>query len=64
VPSRGFAPAGASLISFDLASPNSRSTFGISGIVAGQTLVGIDFRPFNGLLYALGLNAARSRPKN
>jgi hypothetical protein len=57
MPSRGFALAGASLISFDLASPNNRSTIGISGIVAGQTLVGIDFRPLNGLLYALGVNA-------
>jgi hypothetical protein len=29
----------------------------ISGITAGQTLVGIDIRPANGLLYGLGVNA-------
>jgi hypothetical protein len=30
----------------------------ITGVAAGQTLVGIDFRPSNGQLYALGYNAA------
>ncbi len=30
----------------------------ITGLTAGQTLVGIDFRPANNLLYGLGVNAA------
>jgi hypothetical protein len=30
----------------------------ITGITAGQTLVGIDYRPTNGLLYGLGYNPA------
>jgi hypothetical protein len=57
MPSHGFARSGTSLISFDPASPDSRTTIRISGIVAGQTLVGVDFRPPNGLLHALGVNA-------
>src|SRR5262249_16338908 len=30
----------------------------VTGLTAGQTLVGIDFRPANGLLYGLGVNSA------
>ena len=37
--------------------PNNATTFPISGIVTGETLVGIDIRPLNGLLYGLGINA-------
>jgi hypothetical protein len=33
------------------------TTIPISGVTAGQRLVGIDFRPANGQLYALGYNA-------
>lgn len=42
------------LVSFDSATPGTLTTIGaISGLVAGQTLRGIDFRPSNGQLYAL-----------
>lgn len=42
------------LVSFDSATPGSLTTIGaISGLLAGHTLRGIDFRPSNGLLYAL-----------
>ncbi len=34
------------------------SPLAVSGLVAGDTLVGIDFRPANGALYALGVNGA------
>ncbi len=50
---------GSALISFD--SDNSkflRSVTGITGIAVGQTIAGLDFRPKNGMLYALGYNFA------
>lgn len=43
-----------SLISFDSATPGTVSApIAISGLVGGETIVGIDFRPANGGLYAL-----------
>lgn len=43
-----------SLVSFDSASPGNLAFIGgISGIVAGHTLRGIDFRPADGQLYAI-----------
>src|SRR5262245_60309492 len=55
----GYALAGLNLVSFDLNTPNiATSTVPIVGLAAGETLVGIDFRPLNGLLYGLGVNAA------
>jgi hypothetical protein len=43
-----------SLVSFDSATPNLLTTVApISGLVAGHTLRGIDFRPSNGQLYAI-----------
>ena len=57
--SRGYALSGANLISFDLATPTGIESFvPIVGLNAGEALVGIDFRPLNGLLYGLGVNAA------
>jgi Domain of unknown function (DUF4394) len=48
-----------SLVSFDSATPGTLNTVGaISGIVAGQTLRGIDFRPSDGQLYALSSDAS------
>ncbi len=45
------------LVSFDSASPGTASLVGsFSGLGSGQTLVGIDFRPLTGELYALGYN--------
>jgi hypothetical protein len=52
-----YALSGSSLISFDLATPSTGTIVGITGVTAGEILVGIDFRPANRLLYALGVNA-------
>ncbi len=52
-----YALQGSSLISFDSDNPKFiRSSMAITGISAGQSIVGIDFRPKNGMLYALGYN--------
>lgn len=49
--------SGANLISFDTQNPGYiRELNPISGITAGQTIVGMDFRPATGTLYALGFN--------
>lgn len=43
------------LVRFDTATPGTVVNIGtITGVQAGETIVGIDFRPFNGQLYALG----------
>jgi hypothetical protein len=55
-----YAVAGGNLISFDSGNPTvvrSAVNFG-GGLATGQTVVGMDFRPTNGQLYALGYNAA------
>lgn len=47
------------LVSFALNAPNTlTSSIGVTGLGAGETLVGIDFRPKDGLLYGL-TNGAR-----
>ncbi|MGV3613480.1 MAG: DUF4394 domain-containing protein [Fluviicola sp.] len=47
------------LVSFNISTPGSVSTVGtFSGLISGQTIVGLDFRPATGELYALGYNAA------
>ena len=54
-----YALAGASLITFDTALPGAiRTSTGITGVAAGQTLVGLDMRPATSALYALGYDAA------
>ena len=54
-----YALAGGNLISFDTALPGSiRSSVGITGVSTTQTLVGMDVRPLNNALYALGYDAA------
>ena len=56
--------AGGNLISFDSDNPSvirSSVNFG-GGIIAGQTVVGVDFRPADGRLYALGYNPALASP--
>lgn len=46
------------LISFDTQNPTFvRSLVGVTGVTAGQTIVGMDIRPSNGQLYALGYNS-------
>ncbi|BDC51389.1 hypothetical protein F183_A37050 [Bryobacterales bacterium F-183] len=50
---------GNQLVVFDSASPGTvSSTYTISGLNSGQTLVGIDFRPSTGGLVGLGYNSA------
>ncbi|MFD1469533.1 DUF4394 domain-containing protein [Hymenobacter caeli] len=54
-----YAVASGNLISFDSGNPGvvrSAVNFG-GGLTAGETVVGIDFRPATGQLYALGYNA-------
>lgn len=46
-----------SLISFDSNTPGSVSTISLSGLGAGQTIQGIDFRPNTGQLYAFATTA-------
>src|SRR5215217_5265039 len=52
-----FALSGTNLLTFDTASPTTTATIPITGVTAGETLVGIDVRPQNGILYGLGVNA-------
>lgn len=47
-----------SLLTFDSATPGALlSNVGITGVGAGESLLGIDFRPANGSLYALSADA-------
>jgi hypothetical protein len=47
------------LLFFKASSPGTiSSTTGVTGLGAGETLVGIDYRPSNGLLYGLTIGAA------
>ena len=56
--SQAYALSGGNLVSFDLADPTVGDAIVITGLTSGETLVGIDFRPANGLLYGLGVDAA------
>ncbi|MFO0741628.1 MAG: DUF4394 domain-containing protein [Labilithrix sp.] len=47
---------GTSLLRFDEVTPGTTTTVAISGVAAGETLVGIDFRPSTGQLFGLGVN--------
>ena len=64
-----FFPAGANvgdqgIVQFDVNSGSpvvpSTGLVKVTGVPIGQTLVGIDYRPFNGVLYALGYNPSTS----
>jgi hypothetical protein len=57
-PAAAFALSGSNLLAFDTATPAIVQTTAIANVTAGETLVGIDFRPQNGLLYGLGVNDA------
>ena len=48
---------GGTLLAFDTANPTLVTPVTITGVNGSETLVGIDFRPQNGLLYGLGVNA-------
>jgi Domain of unknown function (DUF4394)/Calx-beta domain len=52
---------GTQLLRFGIDSPMMAATASISGVVAGETLVGIDLRPANGVLYALGIDGSNDR---
>jgi hypothetical protein len=55
--SRAYALSGSNLTSFDPTNPAAGTTIAITGVSAGETLVGIDVRPANGRLYSLGVDA-------
>ncbi len=56
---RIFALTGNQLVSFEPSNPSMMiSSSGLSGISAGQMLMGIDFRPATGELYGVGYNNA------
>lgn len=55
---KAYALQDSNLVTFDPASPaTSATTTAITGVAAGETLVGLDVRPVNGMLYAFGVNA-------
>jgi hypothetical protein len=50
------------LLQFSAAAPGAIiSTISLTGVQVGDTLVGIDFRPANGKLYAMGVNGPTGR---
>jgi hypothetical protein len=49
---------GTSLIRFRLDAPSAVTTVAVTGLVAGETLVGMDGRPATGQLYGLGIDAS------
>lgn len=54
---RAYALSGNALLSFDPAAPGAVASAPLTGVGAGETLVGIDVRPQNGMLYGLGVDA-------
>ena len=53
-----YALAGTNLLIFDTSAPGTiRTSVGLTGVAATQTVVGMDVRPLNGALYALGYDA-------
>ncbi len=60
-----YALAGNNLLTFDTSAPGTiRTSVGITGVEASQMLVGLDVRPLNNSLYALGYNAAATGVAN
>ncbi|MDY3560615.1 DUF4394 domain-containing protein [Gemmata sp. JC673] len=57
-PAAAYALSGASLLAFDTTDASNVTSTAVSGVATGETLVGIDFRPADGLLYGVGVNAA------
>jgi hypothetical protein len=52
----GASAGAATLLSFDTAHPTTTTPIAVTGIDGSEALVGIDFRPATGQLYALGVN--------
>jgi hypothetical protein len=48
------------LVTFDAATPNLTTPLAMTGITAGETVKGIDFRPADGVLWAFATNAANT----
>jgi len=48
---------GGNLLRFLVGTPGTTTTVGVTGITAGETLVGLDLRPQTGQYYALGVSA-------
>ncbi|MBC8084070.1 MAG: DUF4394 domain-containing protein [Hymenobacter sp.] len=60
-----YALAGTNLLTFDTAQPSLiRTSLGITGVAATQTLVGLDVRPMTNSLYALGYNTVPDNSTN
>jgi len=51
----GLSADGTQLLRFSSATPDAAVTVAIAGVTAGETLVGIDYRPQTGQLYSLGV---------
>ena len=58
IPAIALSADGLSFVHFNTATPGFRTSVAVGGLTPGETLVGIDFRPVNGQLFALGVNAA------
>ena len=54
----GLSADGIELLRFSSAAPGSAVTVAITGVVAGESLIGIDYRPQTGQLYTLGVTDA------
>ena len=52
----GVSAGAATLLSFDTAAPTATTSITLTGVDGSEALVGIDFRPATGQLYALGVN--------
>ena len=53
--------AGQNLVSFSSTNPNVATSVAITGVPSIETLVGIDFRPRNGVLYAISSDGTTGR---
>ncbi|MEP6484015.1 MAG: DUF4394 domain-containing protein [Rudaea sp.] len=60
-PAIALAGDGTSLLRFQVPKPDTTSTVAISGIVAGERLVGIDGRPATGQLFGIGVDATSDK---
>jgi hypothetical protein len=56
VPFVGLSADGTQLLRFTSASPGTAVTVTITGVVGGEALTGLDYRPQTGQLYGLGVN--------
>ena len=57
IPAFGLSADGLNLVRFNTATPGTTTSVTVGAITAGETLVGIDFRPNTGQLDAFGINA-------